>query len=89
MDDELKIIITATTRAISNLVREERTWEAIRAAMLQNPVLEQVEPEVVRVNRLERKGLTWFKFTDTPEARIIRDVNLFSCSFDTLFTVGF
>lgn len=81
MDKELKIIISATTRAISDIKPRDRTWEKIHAVLLQNPLLEQDGSELVKVERLDRDGHNWFKFTaDKREEMIIRDVTWPSCS---------
>lgn len=77
MDDNLKIMITATIRAIESIKEEDRSWETVYSTLLQNSVLEPLGDEIVKVDRLERDGYTWFKFRDTPEKFVLDAVNVF------------
>ncbi|KAF8967205.1 hypothetical protein BGZ46_000228 [Entomortierella lignicola] len=74
MDDKLKIIVTATTRAIDKLPFEERTWENVISTLSQNPLLEPLDDGIARADKLIKDyGSNAFK-DGSPDQAIVREV---------------
>lgn len=75
MDENLKVIISGTTRAIAKL--ENRSWKAITACMLQNSLLEpMVGEDICRSERIFKEGYNFLKFDGSAEnnQKVVQEV---------------
>lgn len=72
MDDNLKIIISGTTRAIERL--QDKSWENVKSTLSQNPLLEPMGDEIYRSDKMIKSDTSAFKFDGSPDANIVREV---------------
>lgn len=74
MDDKLKVIITATTKAISKL--DDYAWENVVSCMMNNPLLEPIEgAHINRSDKLIKEGFNVFDFDSSPDHVIVKEVH--------------
>lgn len=77
MDDELKIMITATMKELAKIPVEKRSWEEVLGAMMQNSLIEPIpgdNNQVSRVDRVIKSGINVFKFDGSPNQAIVKEV---------------
>ncbi|KAJ7476511.1 hypothetical protein FB451DRAFT_1460612 [Mycena latifolia] len=74
LDDQLKIMIAATMRALAKVPVQQRSWETILGVMMQNPLLEPEMSGISRADRLVKEETNVFKVDGSPDANIVREV---------------
>ena len=75
MDDELKIMIAGTMKTIANIQPENRSWDNIKSALLQNPVIEADGDPVFKADSLNKEGTNVFKTDGSPDDGIVQEVS--------------
>lgn len=86
MDNELKVIITATTNVLSKMIEDAAqnqndigtvlSWDNVIAALSTNPVLEPMDDAgITRTDKLIKDNMNYFKISGSPEDSIVREVH--------------
>ena len=75
MDDELKIMIAGTMKTIANIQPENRSWDNIKSALLQNPVIEADGDPIFKADSLNKEGTNVFKTDGSPDDGIVQEVS--------------
>lgn len=76
MDEQLKVAIAATMKTLQKLPPAERSWDNVKAAMMNNPCLEpDGKDEIHRSDRLIKASSADFKFDGSPDASIVKEVS--------------
>lgn len=74
LDDELKVIISGTTKAIGDL--KNKSWENVISTLQQNPLLEPFDQGIQRSDKLIKDtGVSFFKFDGSPDDAVVREVH--------------
>jgi hypothetical protein len=74
IDDELKIMISATMEDLAKIPADKRDWDAIMAAMMSCPLIEPDGDALNRADKVLKDGLNIFKFDSSPDAAIVKEV---------------
>jgi hypothetical protein len=75
LDDQLKIMIAGTMRALATVPAQQRTWEKILEVMMQNPLLEPDASGISRAEKLVKDETNFFKVDGSPDPHVVREVN--------------
>lgn len=70
IDEQLKVIIAATTLLIGKLPKAERTWDNVQALMNQNDFVEPVAEPIFRSDKYLEEQVSFLKFDGSPDAVI-------------------
>ncbi|EJD46536.1 hypothetical protein AURDEDRAFT_151552 [Auricularia subglabra TFB-10046 SS5] len=74
MDDELKVAVAGSARAISRIPPAHRTWTAVMGALSQSPVLAPMpDSDVNRTDELIKERMNWFKGSSQYDA-VVKEV---------------
>ncbi|KAF9080337.1 hypothetical protein BGX27_005521 [Mortierella sp. AM989] len=75
LDNELKVMIAGTTRAIERLPTNQRTWENVTSTLAQNSLLKPLDDGIAKSDKLIKDyGSSFFKFDGSPDPSIVREV---------------
>ncbi|KAI5839050.1 hypothetical protein DFP73DRAFT_587912 [Morchella snyderi] len=76
MDEQLKVMITATTKVISKIPPEERSWEKVISALKNNSLIEPMEGGNIdrTADPLTKSGTNVFKVDGSPNNAIVKEV---------------
>ncbi|TFK66461.1 hypothetical protein BDN72DRAFT_145466 [Pluteus cervinus] len=74
MDDNIKVMILGTTKAISKIAPEDRTWKSVVAALQTNSLIEPDGEEIARSDKLIKENDNFFKFSGAPDPSTVREV---------------
>ncbi|KAJ7083763.1 hypothetical protein C8R44DRAFT_991939 [Mycena epipterygia] len=74
LDDQLKIMIAATMRALAKVSVQQRSWEKVLEIMMQNPLLEPEASGISRADKLVKEETNVFKVDGSPDHNIVREV---------------
>jgi len=88
MDDRVKVMISGLMHTLSKIPAEERNWDKILSATLQNPLLQSdPKPIVSRSDHFDNIGTYAFRFPGgVPDEKIVKKVFLLPC-FDIYLSV--
>lgn len=76
MNDQLKIMIAGTTRTISKMPPQDRTWNQVVSTLKLNPHVEPAGDEIVREDNLIKTGWNIFRVGSSRDPVVIREVNI-------------
>jgi hypothetical protein len=75
LDDQLKIIIAGTMRALAKVPSQQRSWEKVLEVMMQNPLLQPDESGISRADKILKEETNVFKVDGSPDQNIVREVS--------------
>ena len=81
LDDNLKVMIAGTVKAIAMIPPSKRSWDRIVSAMMQCSLLEPAGVAVQRTDSLVKSGTDVVKFDGSPDSVIVREVRGYPGSF--------
>ena len=79
MDEQLKVMIAGTIKLLSQEKSKgngDLSWDSVMSIMMQNPLIEPDKDAIHRTDKLVKAGTNVFKFDGSPEAGIVREVQL-------------
>ncbi|KAJ7200675.1 hypothetical protein B0H12DRAFT_1036650 [Mycena haematopus] len=74
MDNNLKIMIAATMRALAKVPPQQRSWEKVLEVMMQNPLLVTDETGTSRAEKLVKDETNFFRVDGSPDPNVVREV---------------
>ena len=78
MDKELKVMVAGTMRALK--AHRQRNgamdWQTVNSLFMQNAMLEPIDNEIIRSDKLIKKNSNFFKFYGSPERSVVEEVCL-------------
>lgn len=74
MDDQLKIMIAGAVKAIGALAPADRSWDAVKSALLASPLLEPDGEGIFRTDSLSKNSTNDWKFDGSPDSAIVKEV---------------
>ena len=75
MDEDLMVMIAGSIKDLEDMEPDERSWNAVTNAFMQNPLMEPVgTSEVYRSDKLIKRAVNVFRFDGSPEASIVQEV---------------
>lgn len=83
MDDALKIVIMGTLKALKKIPEENRSWNTVLGAMMQNPLVKlKAGAHIVdKEDRFDNSNINVFRFDGSPERAVVQKVRLlFPCT---------
>ena len=83
MDNELKVMIAGTMRALEKERKQGEgiPWETVISVMTQNQLLEPNGDEIVRSDKLLKEGHGLFKFDGSPDPAVVEQVPFLFSSY--------
>ncbi|KAF7373053.1 hypothetical protein MSAN_00512800 [Mycena sanguinolenta] len=74
LDDNLKVIIAATMRALAKVPAQQRSWEKVLEVMMQNPLLEPDAVGISRADKLIKEEVNYFHTDGSPDPKVVKEV---------------
>ena len=75
MDEDLMVMIAGTIKDLEAMKPDDRSWDAVTNAFMQNSLMEPDGSSVVhRSDKLIKQGTNVFKFDGSPDATIVQEV---------------
>ncbi|KAJ6457703.1 hypothetical protein C8R45DRAFT_1110451 [Mycena sanguinolenta] len=71
MDENLKIMIAATMRALAKVPPQQRSWEKVLEVMMQNPLLVAETSGVSRAEKLVKEETNVFLIDGSPDPNVV------------------
>jgi len=81
MDNELKVMITATMRALEGARKESDaplSWDTVLSVLSQNSLLEPSDGKVDKHDSFMKNDTNFFKFDGSPDPGVVEQVGLHS-----------
>lgn len=77
LDDELQIMIAGTMKTLAKIPDQDRSWDKLMSALLQNPLMEPDGPPIFKADSLSKGDTNVFKVDGSPDSAIVREVSHF------------
>jgi fructose-1,6-bisphosphatase/sedoheptulose 1,7-bisphosphatase-like protein len=75
LDDNLKVMIAGTMRALAQVPVQQRSWEKIVSVMMQNPLIEPDAASIYHADKLLKEETNFFKVDGSPDQDVVKGVH--------------